>query len=157
MTHIWLTHMQYKYLQYDSEFQGNFLAYIIFPNPPTQIFKYRFSLKCVGVIFFRPHIRIQNRRRWTALSVSCPCLRFCLSRFFQLSGFCPVVQEKCCPVSVCQDFFCPDPVRCRDSVQLLPPKSARHFTKIVFDKVSKIKNPYQQILENSSKNLIFYG
>ena len=33
-----------------------------FRNPPTQNFKYRFSLKCVGVIFFRPHIRIQKNR-----------------------------------------------------------------------------------------------
>ena len=33
-----------------------------FRNPPTQNFKYWFSLKCVGVIFFRPHIRIQKNK-----------------------------------------------------------------------------------------------
>ena len=44
----------------ESEFDDNFFANKNFPNPPTQILKYRFSLKCIDVIFFRPHTRIQN-------------------------------------------------------------------------------------------------
>ena len=48
-------------IYYESEFYDNFFANKNFPNPPTQILKYRFSLKCVGVIFFRLHIRIQNK------------------------------------------------------------------------------------------------
>ena len=60
MNHIRLTHMQYAYIM-TQNFMAIFLPTNFFPTPPTQIFKYRFSLKCVGNIFFRPHIRIQNK------------------------------------------------------------------------------------------------
>ena len=37
---------------YESEFDGDFSENENFPNPPTQNLKLRFSLECVGVIFF---------------------------------------------------------------------------------------------------------
>ena len=52
--------MQYAYIM-DQNFMIKFLPTNFFPNPPTQILKSQFPLKCVGVIFFRPHIRIQNK------------------------------------------------------------------------------------------------
>ena len=48
-SHIYNTHILWLRIL------RRFFAHKIFLNPPTQIFKYRFSLKCVGVIFFRPH------------------------------------------------------------------------------------------------------
>ena len=53
---LWLTHMQYVYIV-----TQNFMTIFCPQNFPTQIFKYRFSLKWGGVIFFIPHIRIQNK------------------------------------------------------------------------------------------------
>ena len=69
MGHFWKTLIFDSYIAQtnaiciycESEFYDNFFVNKNFPNPPTQIFKYWFSLKCVGVIFFRPHIRIQNK------------------------------------------------------------------------------------------------
>ena len=69
MAHFWKTLIFDSYVDQTnaiciscgSEFNDNFCANKNFPNPPTQILKYWFSLKCVDVIFFRPHIRIQNK------------------------------------------------------------------------------------------------
>ena len=77
MAHFWKTLIYDSYvaqtnapcIYYESEFDDNFFASKNFPNPPTQIFKYRFSLKCVGVIFF-DHIfgfRIKFCIIWYAL------------------------------------------------------------------------------------------
>ena len=77
MAHFWKTsiyesHMAQTYAickYYDSEFYDNFFAHKIFPTPPTQIFKYRFSLKCVGVIFLDLifELRIKFCIGWYAL------------------------------------------------------------------------------------------
>ena len=77
MAHFWKisiydSHMAYTYtirIYNDSEFYGDFFAYKVFLNLPTQIFKYRFSLKCVSVIFFWPEIiwsrdKILNQMIW---------------------------------------------------------------------------------------------
>ena len=45
-----MAHTYAIYIYYDSEL-----------NPSMPIFKYRFSVKYVGFIFFRPHIRIKNK------------------------------------------------------------------------------------------------
>ena len=63
MNHIWLTHMQYVY-NMTQNFMTIFLPTKFYAHAnftPTQILKYRFSLKCVGVIFFKSHIQIQNK------------------------------------------------------------------------------------------------
>ena len=85
-------------------------------------------------LYFSPvkwTIRLPSRRRRTELSVSCPCLIFV--RIFRkivsvvclLSGFCPDVLKKCCPISVCSDFACPDSVQFPESVRILEKKPVR--------------------------------
>ena len=76
---------------YDSEFFGNFFAHIIFPNPPTQNFKFRFTQKCVGVLFSRSHTRIQNKilhqMIWIGMGLS--ILRLRKGGFFLTGSFTP--------------------------------------------------------------------
>ena len=83
MNHIWLTHMQDAYIM-TQNFMAIFLPTNFFPTPPTQIFKYRFSLKCVGVIFFRPHIRIQYKilHRIICISMGLSVMRLRKGGFF---------------------------------------------------------------------------
>ena len=63
MNQIRVTDMQYVYIMTQNFMTiflpTNFYAHASFT--PTQILEYPFPLKCVGVIFFKPHIRIQNK------------------------------------------------------------------------------------------------
>ena len=105
---------------------------------------------------------VGDRRRRTALSVSCPCLvfvrifrkilsgvcplsgfcpdflsgvclsGFCLSRFCPLSGFCPDFWKTSCPVSVCPGPICLDFVSCLDSVRIFRKNAVRCLSVRIF-------------------------
>ena len=56
-----MSHTYASCIFYDSEFCGDSFENKNFLNPPTQIFNFLFSLECVGVLFFRRHIRIKRK------------------------------------------------------------------------------------------------
>ena len=60
MTHVWLTHIRYAYIM-TQNFTAIFSPTKFFWIRPRKFSNIVFFLKCVGVIFFRPHIRIQNK------------------------------------------------------------------------------------------------
>ena len=99
MVHFWKTsiyesqtaHTYTICIYYDSKFYDNLFAHKNVPTPPTQIFKYRFSLKCVGVIFFRPHIWIQYKilHRIICISMGLSVMRLRKGGFFWTGSFSP--------------------------------------------------------------------
>ena len=60
MTHVWLTHIWYAYIM-TQNFTAIFSPTKFFWIRPRKFSNIKISLKCVGVIFFRPHIRIQHK------------------------------------------------------------------------------------------------